>query len=229
VTEDLESLSDIEDLDGLIQKKESELQPLCSRMEQLRQQFTHETVKFAAEWYKETAKQYVTKKSEITLTISKEKLAQMKAKVNTLAQNAEKAVKTALADPNIWWHQTPRKHEYNSQYEQLGDKFPQVIDKPVRRALGELGSILEQFGYGVTTNSAFKGSPYPEYWFESQDDLQSQARFYFPHLLVWSEAMQEAMQRYDVLFKHAIRLFSQIENLKEEKKRRQARQLWDST
>ncbi len=198
-------------------------------MEQLRQQFTHETVKFAAEWYKETAKQYVTKKSEITLRLSNEKLVQMKAKVSNLAQSAEKTVKNALSDPNIWWHQTPRAHEYTSQYEQLGDKFPQIIDIPIRRALGELAPILEQFGYGVTTNSAFKGSPYPEYWFESQDNPQSKAHLYFPHLLVWSEAMQEAMQRYDVLFKSAIKLFSQIENLKEEKKRRQASQLWDST
>ena len=79
-----------EDIDFLIQKKEAELRPLRSCMEELRLQFTNETVRFAAKWYKETATFYVTKYSIITLNLNKEKIATMKAKVNELAGNADK-------------------------------------------------------------------------------------------------------------------------------------------
>jgi hypothetical protein len=43
-------------------------------MEELWQQFINDTTKLAAKWYAETAKDYVTKYSEITLTLSKDKL-----------------------------------------------------------------------------------------------------------------------------------------------------------
>ncbi len=222
-----------EDIDFLIQKKEAELQPLRSRMEELRQQFTNDTARFAAKWYQETAAFYVTKYSIITLSLNKEKIVAMKAKVNELARNADKIVKNALSDPNIWWHQAPRKHDSFSLYEQLGNeqvgnRFPDVVDKPVRHALGELGPILEQFGYNVTTKGAFGGS-YPEFWFEYPEGPGSAARPYFPHLLNWSEEMKNTLQKYDGLFKKAVELFNDVEKLKEEKKKREARKLWDST
>jgi hypothetical protein len=98
-----------------------------------------------------------------------------------------------------------------------------VLDKPVRRALGELGNILEQFGYGVTTG-ANKGS-YPEIWYE---DSGSGIHPYFPHLLEWSEEMQNTIMTYDGPYKRAIVLFEEITMLKEEKKRQEAAALWNS-
>ena len=221
-----------EDLDRLIREKEKELRPIRERMEELRLQFIGDAVKFAAKWYEETAKQYVTKYPEITLTLSKEKLSMMKAKVNDLMKNADKIVKDALSAPSIWWHMEPHKNESFSLYEQLGNeqvgnRFPEAVDKPVRRALGELGAVLEQFGYGVTTG-AYAGA-YPEFWFAFPGGPESAACPYYPHLMEWSKEMQDTLQTYDGLFKKAIRLFIEIEKLKEEKKKRQARDLWDST
>jgi len=222
-----------EDLEVLIQKKEKEFSPLCSRMEDLKQQFTSDTTEFAAKWYEQTAKEYATKYPEITLSLTKEKLAAMKAKVNNLTKNASKIVKEALSNQDIWWHQTPQLHDSFSQYEQLGNnetgnKFPQKIDDPVRRALGELGTILEQFEFNVTTNPSLKAA-YPEFWFNIPKDPQAEAQPYFPHLLVWSEEMQSNLQKYNGQFKQAIVLFNEIQKLKEEKKKLQASQLWDST
>ncbi len=221
-----------EKLDLLIQEKEAELSPIRSRMEELRLQFVNDTTKFAAKWYGETAKQYVTKNPETTLKLSREKLFQMKAKVNNLVQNAEKITKNPLSDPKVWWHLAPRKHDTSSLYDQLGDdkvgnKFPAIVDKAVRRALGELGTVLEQFGYRVTTAGALEGY-YPEYWFEYPEGPDSPARPFFPHLLEWSEDMQYTIQKYSGQFKKAIVLFNEIEKLKEEKKKRQALELWDS-
>lgn len=221
-----------ENIDLRIQQKEKELTPLRSRMEELRLQFINDTTTFAAKWYSETAKQYVTKNPTTTLKLSKEKLVQMKTKVNNLIRNADKITQTPLSDPNVWWHLAPRKHDSSSLYDQLGDtkvgnKFPAVVDKAVRRALGELGTVLEQFGYRVTTAGALEGY-YPEFWFEYPDGPDSPARPFFPHLLEWSEDMQYTVQKYSGLFKKAIVLFNEVELLKEEKKKHQALELWDS-
>jgi hypothetical protein len=116
-------------------------------------------------------------------------------------------------------------------YEQLGNdkvgnKFPEVLDKPVRRALGELGGILEEFGYGVTTG-AYRAS-YPEFWFEALDEAGFDVRPFFPHLFEWSKQMQDTIMHYDAVYKKAIALFEEIVMLKEEKKRQEAKALWDS-
>src|SRR3990172_11615467 len=100
-----------------------------------------------------------------------------------VSKTAGKIICEALSNPKVWWHKTPRVHESVAVYEQLrnekvGNKFPEVLDKPVRRALGELGNVLEQFGYGGTTG-ALKAS-YPEFWFQSEDCSGSVVRPFFP-------------------------------------------------
>jgi hypothetical protein len=55
---------------------------------------------------------------------------------------------------------------------QYGNKCPDIIDKPIRKTLGKLGVILEEYGYDVTTKGGGSGddvsvwnnknvSPYP--------------------------------------------------------------------
>jgi hypothetical protein len=219
------------DLDDLIRKKEGELQPFLLRMEALRRQFVDDVTKFVAQWYEDKAKEYATKKPEITLNLGKEQLVHMKTKVGDLAKDSGKIVTAALSDPSFWWHQTPHVNAPPSAYEQLGNdqvgnKFPEVLDKPIRRALGELGSVLEQFGYGVTTG-AMKSS-YPEFWFECPEGDETDMRPFFPHLFEWSEAMQETIAKYDVEYKKAIAVFDEITSLEEEKKKQEAKALWDS-
>jgi predicted DNA binding CopG/RHH family protein len=219
-----------EDFDLSIQKKEAELQPLLQRMEQLRVQFVSDTAKFAAKWFSETAQLYVTKKPEVTLNMSKERLAEMKQKVLTLAGNADALITNALSGKGLWWHQEPRKEDSIYQYQQVSTRFPEILDKPIRRALGELGVILEQYNYGVTVGVYAKES-YMEYWYERQEDTESFAppRPYYPHLLVWSNEMQQTMAQYDAIYKQAFNVFLEIQKLKEDKKRRRASDLWNST
>ncbi len=198
-------------------------------MEEFRLQFAEQVTVFAKNWFTDTTKLYVAKYNEITLNMTKGKLARMKAKVNDLVANADRIVGKTLADPAVWWHLAPKKHEYYAQYEQLGDKYPEVVDKAVRRALGELGTVLGEFGFGVTTAGAVKGV-YPEFWFESLEDSEmSTVRPFYPHLLAWPTEMQDTIRQYDAFFRRAIAAFNEMEILKEEKKKQQARDLWEST
>ena len=231
--ENLDNPTPSENLDVSILKKERELRPLRWRMEELQIQFINECTDFAAKWFEETAKEYVTKYSEITFSLSKEKLAFMKAKVNNLAKNSNRIVKAALLSPEVWWHQEPQMHDDFSEYEQLGNdqvgnRFPEKIDKPVRRALGELGRVLEEFGYRVTTQIIKKDS-FPEFWFSPLEGTEKDAKPYYPHMLVWSKEMQYTLQQYNTQFKKAIVLFNEIQKLKEEQKQHEASKLWEST
>ena len=113
----------------------SELQPLLSRMERLRLQFVNDTIGFAALWFEEKAREYATKKREITMSLGMEQLAQMKAQVCQLARNADRIVRDALEDPDFWWHLTPHMNAPAAAYEQLGNdkvgnKFPEGLDSP---------------------------------------------------------------------------------------------------
>ena len=76
------------------------------------------------------------------------------------------------------------------------------------------------------TTGALKAS-YPEFWFQSEDGSGSGVRPFFPHLYEWSVEMQDTIAKYDVVYKKAIVLFNEITMLKEEKKRQEAKELWE--
>ena len=199
--------------------------PLRSRMEELKEQFIIETSNFAGEWYKKTAKQYIAKFPEITLGMSEEKIGKMKTEINRLVKNTDKTVREVLNSPVLWWHMEPRLHDSIEQYTQVADKYPEILDCAVRQVLGFLGVILEKYRFHVIAS----GSPgtYEEFWFAQAVGTQTTVPSY-PHLVSWTEDMQETVREYDTLYVKAMAVFNEIQLLKEEKKRQQALTRWDS-
>ena len=214
-----------EEIDGLIEGQEAELSPLRLRMEELREQFKQETAVFAREWYRKTAKDYIVKSPEVTLGLAVERIAAMKASVNELIRNTPKIVAEELDSPGLWWHLEPHMHESVDRYLQVADKYPEVVDRAVRRALGQLGVVLEKFGFKVTTGG-YTGT-YHEFWFEHKNDRREVVPCY-PHLLTWNDDMQETIRQYDGQYVEAVRIYEEIQRLKEEKKRVEALTRWDS-
>jgi hypothetical protein len=220
-----------QDLNIEISKREAELKLICQKMEHFRNKFVQETIIFARSWFEETTRIYVLKYSDIALSMSGQALAQMKNMVKKLVEDADRIVLNIMSNRTVWWNLEPRKNESLTLYEQLGDekvghKFPEAVDKLVRQALGELGVVLEKFGYNVTVNGA-NVAAYPEYWFEKTEKRSGVHPFY-PHLLKWSEPMESALRQYDVLYRSGAGLFVDIESLKDEKKKLEAIQRWDS-
>ncbi len=217
-------------LENIIKTKENELLSLCKVMREIKLRFINETTLFAAEWYEKESRLYVTKYSDVTLTLTMDKLADLKKKIKILKQEANAFVEKALSEKNIWWHENPDLHASFSQYDlfgntQVGSKYPEIVDRAVRFALGELGVILEEFGYNVATSVSFK--PYQEFWFYAEQDKKTCFRPYFPHSLDWSEGMQETIRKYGEVFKKSISLLGEIQATKEEIKRKQIMDLWD--
>jgi hypothetical protein len=150
--------------------------------------------------------------------VKKEEFADLKQQVNDLVKDAGRFVEENLSNPNLWWRLERNQSNIFSQYELLGNsqvgyKFPEKIDRSVRYVLGELGVILEQHGFKVTTISSIRGV-YCELWFcniEGEEESQP----YYPQLFDWSEDMKSTMQQYNSQFKKAILLLNEIHALKE--------------
>jgi hypothetical protein len=220
-----------EKLEDLLATKESELFSLCSIMQKIKLQFINDISDFAAKWYEETARQYIKKYSEVSLNLSTESFGDLKKKVKRLVAGSKEISEKVLGQSGIWWHERPELHSAVSQYDQLGDqqvgnKYPEVIDRPVRIVLGELGIILEEFGFSVRTGVTY-GPHNEEYWFEKTEDKTTSP--YFPHMLEWSKQMQETLSEYNQLYKQAMLVLQAIQTIKDEIKKRKIIDLWDST
>lgn len=220
-----------EKLEDLLATKESELFSLCSIMQKIKLQFINDISDFAAKWYEETARQYIKKYSEVSLNLSIDSFSDLKKKVKRLVAESKTISEKVFAQPHIWWHEKPELHSAVSLYDQLGDqqvgnKYPEVIDRPVRIVLGELGIILEEFGFSVRTGVTY-GPHNEEYWFEKTEDKTTSP--YFPHMLEWSKQMQETLSEYNQLYKQAMLVLQAIQTIKDEIKKRKIIDLWDST
>lgn len=149
----------------------------------------------------------------------------MKAKINELIQKTEKTI-DILTNPALWWHQRPNLHDSIDQYLQVDDRYPEILDHAVRHVLGRLGVILEEFSYPVTVRG--NTGSYQEFWFDHSHGVNLAPVPYYPHLLNWTESMQDAIRKYNIQYTQAITLFNEIQKLREEKKRQEAINRWDS-
>jgi hypothetical protein len=215
-----------QDMDALIKGKEAELCPFSDLMEKQKDKFVEETISFAKDWYMKTIKEYIMKYPEVTLKMKEENVASMKSKVNDLLSNTEKIVKTSLDKSSVWWHEKPHHNSSIDLYTQVADKYPEIVDCVVRNALGQLGLILQEFGFHVTVSG--NTGEFGEFWFMHPVNTE-QTLPHYPHLLEWSKEMQETIYEYNMQYIPALAIFKQICELKEEKKRQLALARWDFT
>jgi hypothetical protein len=220
-----------EKLEELLVKKESELLSLRSAMQGIRLQFINAMSDFAAKWYEETARQYIKKYSEVSFNLPTNSFGDLKKKVRSLVDQSKEISERVLTQPGIWWHEKPELHTAVSQYDQLGNqqvgnKYPELIERPVRIVLGELGIILAEFGFNVET-AVTHGPSHQEYWFQKSDEKIISP--YFPHMLEWTKPMQETIEEYNQQYKQALVKLQEIQTIKDEIKKRKIIELWDST
>jgi hypothetical protein len=219
-----------EKLEELLVKKESELLSLRSVMQEKKLQFINVMSDFAEKWYEETARLYIKKYSEVSFNLPTNSFGDLKKKVRSLIAESNEISERALTQPGIWWHEKPELHSAVSQYDQLGNqqvgnKYPELIERPVRIVLGELGIILEEFGFNVET-TVTHGPRHQEYWFQKSEEKIISP--YFPHMLEWSKPMQETIEEYNQLYKQALLKLQEIQTIKDEIKKRKIVDLWDS-
>jgi len=218
-----------EEFDAQIAAKQKELEAYKLDLEAIKQQFIKDSSAFIGNWYEETAKSHVISEAANTLKIGKEKLSEMKAKVRDLKANSEKIATETLSNPSLWWHLNPEnKQLILNSYEQYGtNKIPQILDKPLRMALGRLGAILEEYGFNVTMKPSHNTSRIS--WLDISTYLYSQPPVpYYPLGFDCNNEMLVTLKSYDKIFKKAFSAYHEIERIQEEKQKLQASDLWGS-
>ena len=161
--------------------------------------------------------------------MGKDQLAQLKAKLKDLTDNAEKGANDFLSADSLWRHLSSKGEDYYvSAYSQFGSKYPEIIDQPIRKGLGKLGVLLEEYGYNVATKAGSYSEEVSVWNNKNVTPYPTNPVPYYPDSLDWSSDMKALMKRYDELCKQAQEAYSNINRFQQSKIDKQAADLWDS-
>jgi len=212
-----------------ISSEEEKLAKYKVEMQTVQQLFIKATGAFFVNWYNSAARNYVIRDSQNTISLGKEQLAQLKVKLKDLTDNAEKYVEEFLNTDSLWWHLSKNEGDnFVSAYSQYGSKCPEKIDHPVRKGLGKLGVLLEEYGYNVATKPGSYDGKVSVWNNKNVSPYPSNPVPYYPDSLDWSSDMKALMKRYDDLCKQAHEAYSNIKRFQQSKIDKQAADLWDS-
>jgi hypothetical protein len=198
-------------------------------MQTVHQLFMKATAAFFVNWYNSAARYNVIRGSQNTISLGKEQLAQLKVKLKDLTDNAEKYVNEFLGVDSLWWHLSQKEGDnFVSAYSQYGSKCPEIIDHPVRKGLGKLGVLLEEYGYNVATKAGSYDDEVSVWNNKNVSPYPSNPVPYYPDSLDWSLEMKTLMKRYDELCKQTHEAYSNIKRFQQSRIDKQAADLWDS-
>ena len=219
-----------ENIEATITNKQKELELRKLELEESKQQFIKASAVFVAQWYNETAKRYVCTDPQNTLRLGRNELSHMKIKLKDLSDNAVGIANEFLSERSLWWHLAPKDEDNHSfSYEKYGNKCPDIIDKPIRKVLGKLGVLLEEYGYDVTTKGAGSSDIVSVWNNKNVSPYPINPVPYYPDSFDWSKDMQNMMRRYNEIYKQACDTYSDIKRLQQSKLAKQAADLWNST
>jgi hypothetical protein len=224
-----EALKTIDNIALAISNEQEKLEKYKIEMQSVSQQFIKATGTFFVIWYNSTARNYVIKDSQNTLSLGKDRLKQLKSKLKDLNDNAEKFTNNFLSANSLWWHLSPKDGDNNvSVYSQIGSKVPEIIDQPIRKGLGILGGLLEEFGYNVVSKAGSYDDEVSVWNNKNISPYPTNPVPYYPDSLDWSSDMKDLMKKYSEIYKQAHDAYSNIKRLQQSKVDKQAANLWDS-
>uniref|UniRef100_UPI00301A6741 hypothetical protein n=1 Tax=Oceanobacillus massiliensis TaxID=1465765 RepID=UPI00301A6741 len=138
--------------DEQISAKENEKVKLIEKMELIKDEYLKEIEKFSRDWIQTTTKREVTGNPDLALDIGKEKLGELKRKVESLIEKLPTLVNQYLNKNELWWH----KKEDKAWYSQLENRILSKIEREVQFMYGELGIILSEYGFVRVEPKGFK-------------------------------------------------------------------------
>jgi hypothetical protein len=219
----------IDNIDSVISSEQEKIEKYKTEMQTVRQQFIKATGAYFAIWYNLTARQYIIGGSQNTLSLGKDKLMQFKTKLKDLNDNSEKCANDFLSADSLWWHLSPNAGKISaSAYSQYGSKVPEIIDHPIRKGLGRLGVLLEEYGYNVTTKAGNYEDEISVWNNKNVGPYSNNPVPFYPDSLDWSADMKDLMKKYNEIYKQAYEAYSNIKRLQQLKLAKQATNLWDS-
>lgn len=211
------------DFDSEIATARGEVEAISTQMEQVRQRILTATADFLPSWIRERAKREVQGDSTVTLALGPEKLREVKGEVERLAAGGSELVEKHVNKKSVWWHLSPvvdYKHDYDPGYDK---NLPKAFAAPIRTAMGQLGVLLQRYGY---IGEKSRGP-----WI-SRDRTASQfgasLPSYFGLEVDWPQSLRDDTAKYAELLKKAQARMRTITEIESEKARTTAADLWDT-
>ncbi len=218
----------IDNIDAAISNQQEKLVKYKIEMQTVRQLFMKATSVFLPIGANQL-QDIIISESQNTIRLGKDKLIQLKVKLKDIIDNSEKNVNELLSADSLWWQSSLKERDnFVSAYSQYGRKCPEKIDHPIRKGLGKLGVLLEEYGYNVATKAGSYGVEISVWNNKNVSPYPSNPVPYFPDSLEWSSDMKVLMKRYDELCKQANEAISNIKRFEQSKIDKLAADLWDS-
>jgi hypothetical protein len=187
------------DFDEFVKKAEAESQGL-----------TKACCQFLRAWYWARTEEAAKKQSELTKSIGKRRVDELKEEVRALQKQTEAIVEEHLGGVNkLWWHRTLNGDPYYSAVE---------IDSALSFAAGRLGPILERYGYAPTDGRHNPWRVNGSATAESNYRLERTA---------WSDEMRAGLERYIELCRKAHQEKMKMDGIDRERTDAEAAALWD--
>ena len=208
------------DYDAEIKKLEEDFQSKIEILEGIYQEYIVASTDFFANWYMNTAESIVKGEPEITKGLGKEYLTAMKQKVRELQDKTDDIVSSEMDKNKNWYH----KDTLSVQPNYFSDSPSIEEEQTLRRIAGQLGPILEEYGY-IEVNYAKRLG-----WRERNRDgsiNSDNPNPIYPYTISWGDDQKELMRKYHDLMEKAKSTKSTTDRLKSEKEKSEAKDLWD--
>jgi hypothetical protein len=200
-------------IDDKLQGKEN----LFNRMEEQKDLILEGLVIFVKQWFKDETTSTIKKEADKVIELGDTKAKGLKLKTQDLIDNSSSLVHKYMNEDSIWWHHNEDNASYHSYEHRLLDS----LDKMVRLMLGELGSLLEE--YGLINVPPHYSTNYKGSWRKEVD-----GRIIYGYGVSYSKEVLELGNQYAKLILEGQKINFELQRLKDKLKKENVEQWWDS-
>jgi len=208
--------------DRAIWRAHSELDQARSMADALVPQFNEVIARLVAAWAQNLVEQAITGKSDVSKSLGKEKLGQMKQRFQTILQSIPTHTQNRLGKDDVWPHRSDLPNAIRPNvvdtYE-LEQKHAKCLDESLRDLISETGALLIEYGFsspGDQGDWEQRGSKTPRY----RSVIPNHDNTHKPELKKLNEEYNQCLKTF----------FGAIEKLKDAERTKsssEAKNLWD--
>jgi hypothetical protein len=191
------------------------------QMEEACRAWLDATVAFLSQAYPSYAEEAVTDRPDVARDKGVEGLAELKSDLRALVERTPDLVEKSLNVDSFWAHRAESigsSAVSRSRYAPDSQQPPDELYGEVSKVLGQVAPLLVRHGFGS------KGSfgPWMQEW-----GRRGSSHWRLIHRYDWSDEMEAAMKRYAELYGDLHQCFARLEEIRLEKRRAEARDLWE--
>jgi hypothetical protein len=178
-------------------------------------------------WWRDVVAQVISRHPTVVERLSaNEELSDVKANVESLLSSAGQVIAHEFGDDEIWAHRWPLSRleraaksmttyqDDEVSYRTTGNRAPDHMDEPTRRAMGRLGEILQPAGLDP-----------PEHSHRSFEMRGGALRYSFAY--DWNQETSDELATYAELYAGLLGTVKELADTKEQVAQSKARDLWN--